>query len=98
MLAALRDKALYKPDLIAMLGYHQFKAATGAEQQRRALAVMELGEPHVPHPRLRLAMAEAHIALDNPAAARTLLTAVLAGKIDKDQYDAATRLLHGLPG
>ena len=104
MLAALRDDgAPYKPDLIAMPGYCQFKAAAGAEQQRRALAVMELGEPHLPHPRLRLrmAMAEAHIALDNPAAARTLLTAVLAavlaGKIEKDQYDAATRLLQGLP-
>ena len=99
VLAALRDEpARYKPDLIAMLGYYQFKAATGAEQQRRALAVMSLGEPHLPHPRLRLAMAEAHIALGNPAAARTLLNAVLAGKTDKDQYDAATRLLQGLPG
>ena len=99
VLAALRDdKALYKPDLIAMLGYYQFKAATGAEQQRRALDVMELGEPHMPHPRLRLAMAEAHIALGNPAAARTLLAAVLAGQPEKSQYDAATRLLQGLPG
>lgn len=63
---------------------------------------MELGEPHMPHPRLqprlRLAMAEAYIALGNPAAARTLLAAVLAGQPDKSQYDAATRLLQGLPG
>ncbi len=50
---------------------------------------MELEEPHVPHPRLRLAMAEAHIALGNPAAARTLLTAVLAREADKDQDDTA---------
>ena len=54
---------------------------------------MELGEPHLPHPQLRLAMAQAHIALGNPAAARGLLNAVLAGKPDKDQSDAATRLL-----
>lgn len=99
VLAALRDGvAQYKPDLIAMLGYYQFKAATDAAQQRRALAIMELGEPHLPHPQLRLAMAQAQIALGNPAAARTLLQAVLAGKPDKDQGDAATRLLQGLPG
>lgn len=97
--AALRDNvAQYKPDLIAMLGYYHFKAATGAEQQRRALAIMELGEPHLPHPRLRLAMAEAHIALGNPAAARPLLNAVLAGKHDQEQASAANRLLQGLPG
>ena len=99
VLAALRDGAAnYKPDLIAMLGYYHFKAATGAEQQRRALAVMELGEPHLPHPRLRLAMAEAHIALGNPSAARTLLNAVLAAKADAAQTEAAQRLLQGLPG
>ena len=79
--AALREhKALYKPDLIAMLGYYQSKAATGndAEQRRRALSVMELAEPHFPRTRLRVAMAEAHIALGNPQAARVLLMAVLA--------------------
>lgn len=96
--AALRDNpADYKADLIAMLGYYQFKAATDAEQRRSALLIMELGEPHLPHPRLRLAMAEAHIALGNPAAARTLLNAVLAGKPDKDQTEAANRLLQDLP-
>lgn len=98
VLAALRDRAAdYKPDLIAMLGYYQFKAATGAEQQRRALSIMELGEPHLPHPQLRLAMAEAHVALGNPAAARALLLAVLAGKPDKGQAEAANRLLQTLP-
>jgi len=96
---ALRDGAAhYKPDLIAMLGYYQFKAATDADQRRRALSIMELGEPHMPHPRLRVAMAEAHIALGNPAAARSLLSAVLAGKADKADLDEATKLLQGLPG
>ena len=97
--AALRDGAAhYKPDLIAMLGYYQFKAATDADQRRRALSIMELGEPHMPHPRLRVAMAEAHIALGNPSAARELLSTVLAGKADKDDLDQATKLLQGLPG
>ena len=97
--AALRNGAAhYKPDLIAMLGYYQFKSATDADQQKRALSIMELGEPHMPHPRLRVAMAEAHIALGNPAAARALLSTVLAGKADKADLDAATRLLQALPG
>ena len=97
--AALRNGAAhYKPDLIAMLGYYQFKSATDADQQKRALSIMELGEPHMPHPRLRVAMAEAHIALGNPAAARALLSTVLAGKSDKADLDAATRLLQALPG
>jgi putative intracellular protease/amidase len=96
--AALREgTAYYKPDLIAMLGYYQFKAATGADQQRRALSIMELGEPYLPHTRLRLAMAEAHIALGNPAAARVLLTTVLAGKAEPSELDAAGKLLKGLP-
>jgi putative intracellular protease/amidase len=90
--------AHYKPALIAMLGYYQFKTATDTPTRRRALSVMELGEPHLPHPRLRTAMAEAHIALGNPAAARALLAQVLAGKAEDDERAAATKLLQSLPG
>jgi putative intracellular protease/amidase len=97
--AALRERtAHYKPDLIAMLGYYQLKSATDLGQRRNALSVMELAEPHFAHPRLRLAMAEAHIALGNPEAARTLLTRVLATQAQPDEHDHATRLLQALPG
>ena len=97
--AALREGAAhYKPDLIGMLGHYQFKSATDNDQRRRALSVMELAEPHFAHPRLRLTMAEAHIALGNPAAARKLLTSVLAAEPKQEERDDATRLLHALPG
>jgi putative intracellular protease/amidase len=95
---ALRERtAHYKPELIAMLGYYQFKAATDADARRRALSLMELGEPHMPHPRLRTAMAEAHIALGNPAAARELLGRVLAAPAKDAEREAAVRLLQSLP-
>lgn len=97
--AALREGAAhYKPNLIAMLGYYHLKSATDIDQRRRALSVMELAEPHFAPPRLRLAMAEAHIALGNPVAARVLLTAVLAAQAKQEERDDATRLLQALPG
>lgn len=99
--AALRDAAAnYKPDLIAMLGYYQFQAATDADQRRRALSIMELGEPHFTHPRLRLAMAEAHVALGQPAAARGLLASVLddrSGQGEQAVLDKAALMLKALP-
>ena len=96
--AALREGAAhYKPDLIAMLGYYQFKSATDAPARRRALSIMELGEPHLPHARLRVAMAQAHIALGNPAAARVLIDAVLAGTGDKADLEQAAELRRTLP-
>lgn len=73
-----RDAPRYKTDLIAMLGYYQFGAATDDTIRRQALSIMELAAPHMPHPRLRLGMARAHVALGAPARARELLEEVLA--------------------
>lgn len=89
-----RDAARYKTDLIAMLGYYQFGAATDDTIRRQALSIMELAAPHMPHPRLRLGMARAHVALGAPAQARALLDAVLAEQPD---HAEARELLARLP-
>lgn len=84
-----RDATRYKTDLIAMLGYYQFGAATDDTIRRQALSIMELAAPHMPHPQLRLGMARAHVALGTPARARELLEEVLA----KDPQQAEAREL-----
>jgi putative intracellular protease/amidase len=76
------NTARYKNDLIAMLGVYQFKSATQEATRRQALAIMELAEPHMPHPKLRLTIAEAHAALGNVKAAREVLSALIAEKPD----------------
>jgi putative intracellular protease/amidase len=88
------DPARYKTDLIAMLGYYQFGAATDDSVRRQALSIMELAAPHMPHPRLRLGMARAHAALGAPARARELLEGVLA---EDPQQAEARELLSSLP-
>jgi putative intracellular protease/amidase len=81
--AALKAQtARYKPDLIAMLGVYQFKSATHDAIRRQALSIMELAVPYMSHPKLRLTIAEAHVALGNTKAARDALTALIADKPD----------------
>ncbi len=81
--AALKaDAARYKTDLIAMLGVYQFKSATEDAMRRQALSIMELAQPHMSHPKLRLTIAEAHAALGNTKAARDVLNALIAEKPD----------------
>jgi hypothetical protein len=87
----------YKADLIAMLGVYQFKSASDDAARRQALAVMELAQPHFEHPQLRLSLALAHAALGKPARARTLLQALLAGKLDERERAAAQKALDALP-
>lgn len=89
-----RETARYKVDLVAMLGYYQYEAATDDVVRRQALSIMELAAPHFPHPRLRIGMARAHAALGAPDRARELLADVLRESPD----DAAAReLLDRLP-
>lgn len=89
-----RDAARYKLDLVAMLGYYQHEAATDDAVRRQALSIMELAAPHFPHPRLRVGMARAHLALGAPDRARELLAGVLRETPD----DAGAReLLDRLP-
>ncbi|MBH9576869.1 type 1 glutamine amidotransferase domain-containing protein [Inhella proteolytica] len=87
----------YKADLIAMLGVFQFKSAPNDAARRQALAVMELAQPHFEHPQLRLTLAQAHAALGEPARARALLQALLAGKLDERERAAAQQALAALP-
>jgi hypothetical protein len=85
----------YKTDLIAMLGYYQFESATDDATRRQALSIMELAQPHMPHPRLKLGIARAHAALGNPKRAREVLTALLA---EHPEHDEARKALEALPG
>jgi putative intracellular protease/amidase len=84
----------HKPDLIAMLGVYQFKAAPDDTARRHALSLMELAAPHFKHPRLTLTMAEARAALGEKAQARELLVALQArsGLDERTQAEAAKLL------
>ena len=87
------ETARYKTDLIAMLGVYQFKSATEDATRRQALSIMELAEPHMSHPKLRLTIAEAHSALGNDKAAREVLTALMA---DEPNFNEARQALDAL--
>jgi Tetratricopeptide repeat len=76
--------AQYKPELIAMLGYYQSKAAGDDVTRRQALSIMQLAEPFFDHPQLKLGMAEAELALGDSTAARTRLEKLLAAKPDNE--------------
>jgi putative intracellular protease/amidase len=76
------DTARYKTDLIAMLGYYQFDAASDDTVRRQALSIMELAAPYMQHPQLKLGIANAHARLGNLAHAKQLLQALLAEKPD----------------
>jgi putative intracellular protease/amidase len=89
------DAARYKTDLIAMLGVYQFKSAADDAMRRQALAIMELAEPHMRHPELRLTIAEAHVALGNVKAAREVLSALIAEKPDFTEAKQALNAIKG---
>lgn len=72
----------YHVDLIGMLGYYQFKAASDDQAVRNALAVMQLALPHMPQPQLTLGMAEAELHLGRKQRARELVDGVLASHPD----------------
>jgi putative intracellular protease/amidase len=88
------ESTRYKTDLIAMLGVHQFKSAREDAARRQALSIMELALPHMSHPKLRLTIAEAHVALGNAKAARDVLNALIAEKPD---FTEAKQALAALP-
>jgi putative intracellular protease/amidase len=92
--ALARDATRHKTDLIAMLGYYQFDAATDDATRRQALSIMQLAAPHMPHPQLRFGMARAHAALGEREEARRLLDQVLAAEPD---HEGARALAATLP-
>jgi putative intracellular protease/amidase len=84
----------YKTELIAMLGYYQFKSATDDATRRQALAIMQLAEPFFEHPQLKVGMAEAEAALGDAGAARARLERLLVAKPD---HEEAKQVLAKLP-
>lgn len=88
------DGSRNKPDLIAMLGVYQFKAAPDDTARRNALSLMELAAPHFDHPRLALTMAEARAALGEKVQARDMLLALQgrSGVDEKTRAEAAQLL------
>lgn len=88
-----------KTDLVAMLGYYQFEAATDDEARRQALAVMEMAEPHMNHPLFRLGLAKAYARLAQPQRAAPILQTLLsADKLDAGLREQAQALLSQLRG
>ncbi len=77
-LAAKTD--YFQPELIGMLGWAQLQASAedDAESVRRALVIMQLAQPYMHEPQLRLAAAEAHRRLGETDQARREVEAVLA--------------------
>lgn len=70
----------YKMELIAMLGYYQFKSAADDAMRRQGLSLMLLAEPHFDHEQLKLGIASAQAALGQPGLARERVKRVLAQK------------------
>lgn len=83
----------YKTELIAMLGYYQFKSAEDDALRRQGLSLMLLAEPHFDHEQLKLGIAEAQIALGQAGLARERLGALLA---KKPEHAEAKQLLASL--
>jgi putative intracellular protease/amidase len=91
------DAKRYKTDLIGYLGVTHFKLAVDNFARKRALSIMLLAEPYMPHPRLALTIAEAHIALGSHTLAREKLNQVLTNQTDKAVIAESTKLLEMLP-
>ncbi|MGH8078630.1 MAG: DJ-1/PfpI family protein [Lysobacter sp.] len=72
-------------ELIGMLGYYQLQAAQNDAAVRHALAIMELAEPHMPEPQLKLGVADAHWRLGNASHARAMIGKLLATRPDMDE-------------
>ncbi len=84
----------YKTELIAMLGYYQFKSAADDASRRQALLIMQLAEPFFENPQLKVGMAEAEAALGDAVAARARLEKLLVARPD---HEEARQVLAKLP-
>lgn len=78
------DRGRYHVELIGLLGYYQLQAATDDAAVRRALSIMQLAEPYMAEPRLRLGIAEAYRRLGDRPEARARLDALLESHPDLD--------------
>ena len=82
------NRARFHVELIGMLGYYQLQTAHNDAAVRDALSIMQLAEPYMSEPRLKLAIADAHCRLGNTAQARALTGELLETKPDMDEARA----------
>lgn len=93
--ALAKDTTGYHVDLLGLLGYYQAQAATGDDEVRHALQLMQLAMPYMAQPELKLGAAEAHLRLGEREQAKALVQRVLAATPDMAE---ARALLHRIDG
>lgn len=91
------NRADYHVELIGLLGYYQLQTAQAQPAVRGALALMQLAEPHMPEPQLKLGIADAHLRLGDAARARALVGDVLATKPDMAEAKALLARIDAKP-
>ena len=72
-------------ELIGLLGYYQLQVAPNDAAVRDALSIMELAQPYMPEPQLKLGIADAHWRLGDTAHARKLVGTLLETNPDMDE-------------
>lgn len=79
------NRAQFHVELIGMLGYYQLQAAQNDAAERDALSIMQLAEPYMAEPKLKLAIADAHWRLGDASQARALTNGLLETHPDMDE-------------
>ncbi len=92
--ALAADRGKFHVELIGMLGYYQLQAAPNDAAVRDALSIMQLAQPYMPEPQLKLAIAEAHWRLGDTAQARALAGKLLETKPDMDEARALLKRMN----
>lgn len=93
--ALATDTARYHIDLLGLLGYYQAQAATGDDDVRHALQLMQLAMPYMAAPQLKLGAAEAHLRLGERDQAKVLVQRVLAATPDMAEAKALLQRIDG---
>jgi len=83
-----------QPDLIGMIGYYQLQVAADTVAVRRALTLLELAAPYMPHVEVSLGLADAYLRLGRATDARVLVRDVLARHPERKDAQALLARLH----
>jgi putative intracellular protease/amidase len=83
--ALAADRTRFHVELIGMLGYYQLQAAQNDAGVRDALSIMQLAEPYMAEPQLKLAIADAHWRLGDASQARALAGSLVESHPDMDE-------------
>lgn len=75
----------YHVELIGLLGYYQLQSTQENPAVRDALSIMQLAEPYMQEPQLKLGIAQAHHRLGEEASAREWLGKVLETHPDMEE-------------